>query len=91
MLASNKEENMGWKQELFLAIREQNWIIGKRQWVAVSEEGGSEEGTALGPGQEGWWAAPRVLDKKLEKGSYDRKNRVEGREEEGIASSWGVG
>lgn len=47
------------------------------------EEGGSEEGTALGPGQERSWAAPRVLDKKLEKGYYDRKKRVR----DGISSS----
>lgn len=37
-------------------------MVGRQEAV-----GGSEEGTALGPGQERLWAAPRVLDKKLEK------------------------
>lgn len=43
-------------------------MVGRQEEVDGCEEGGSEEGTALGPGQERSWAAPRVLDKKLEKG-----------------------
>lgn len=33
LLASDIEENMGSKQELFLAIREQNWIVGRQEAV----------------------------------------------------------
>lgn len=49
--------------------------------VAVRKEA-VRRGTAQGPGQERSWTAPRVLDKKLEKGCCDTK-----REGNGIASS----
>lgn len=83
LLASNKKASRGRKQELFLAIKEQNWVVGRQEAVGGCEEGGSEEGRALGPGQQRLRAAPRVLDKKLEK----RKKRVR----DDIASSWGAG
>lgn len=47
-------------------------MVGRQEAVGGCEEGGSEEGTALGPGQQRLRAASRVLDKKLEK----RKKRV---------------
>lgn len=55
----------------------------RRQWVAVRKKATRRD--SPGPGQERSWAAPTVLDKKLEKGCYDRKKRVDGREKEGTA------